>query len=135
MQSGSLAPKLSTPIEGLVQLWADICHLRGKASVAGQLKPYIARALAEPGSSVHRLVEAAPAQKDFLASYARQPTHLRLRLISEVLSEEVFCQALNIFENGMSCLAMMNKTTGIMVVKCYNMNRGVGLTLSPGVKI
>ena len=106
-------PKLSTPIEGLIQLWVDICCIRGKASLAGQLKPYLARALAEPGSSVYRLVEAAPAQKDFLAGYACQPTHLRLRLISEVLSEEVFCQALDIFQNGMSCLAMMNKAIGI----------------------
>jgi len=100
-------------IEDLIQLWVDLSCIRGEASLAYQLKPYLIRALSEPGDSVHRLIEASPALKSFLAGYIHQPIQLRHRLTSEILSNDVCRQALDIFRNGMTNLAVMNQRLGI----------------------
>lgn len=103
-------PKLDGAIEGLIQLWVDISYILGKASTADELKPYVQQALAEPGSSVHRLV--APAEEGF-RDYILQPRQVRLRRIGEFLSDEALRQALGIFQDGMCYVGTMNKMIGI----------------------
>jgi hypothetical protein len=67
---------------GLIELWADVYKtetysIKGKQFTAGQLKPYVKAALAEPGSSVQGFFEASPEIARACATYADLPTGLR----------------------------------------------------------
>ncbi|MFC2040428.1 hypothetical protein ACFLTW_04575 [Chloroflexota bacterium] len=56
-------------INGLIDLWEDICFIQGKGHKARQLKPYIQTALIEPGSVVHRLIEYLPDREEWYTHY------------------------------------------------------------------
>jgi len=69
-------------LDGLIELWADVYKtetysIKGKQFTAGQLKPYVKAALAEPGSSVQGFFEASPEIARACATYADLPTGLR----------------------------------------------------------
>jgi hypothetical protein len=57
-------------INGLIDLWEDICFVQGKGFMARQLKPHIQIALEEPGSAIHRLIEAMPDREEWYIRYA-----------------------------------------------------------------
>ena len=57
-------------INGLIDLWEDICFVQGKGFRARQLKPHIQIALEEPGSAIHRLIGAMPDREEWYTRYA-----------------------------------------------------------------
>lgn len=82
-------------LNGLVELWADvysteIYSIQGKRFTAFQLKPYVKAALAEPDSSIHRIIESDANKADACIKYGRVSARVHHnRIMQNLIREEL----------------------------------------------
>lgn len=103
-------------IKGLITLWEDICFVQGKGLLVRQLKPHIEAALAEPGSLIHRLIEAMPDHAKWYVNWSHQPTETRRKLISKAFNQKIIRETVWLFHH-LCLLARVHQCEGITVAE------------------
>lgn len=93
-------------IVGLINLWEDLLFIRGKGSAARQLKTLLQDALSEPGSYIHRLIEATPNREAWFFRYASYPVGWRRKIIGQNLSRKAIQELAWLFQRGIYYLVL-----------------------------
>lgn len=125
-------------LNGLIDLWADVYSteryfIQGKSFKAGQLKPHVKAALAEPDSSILKVIEAEPEKAAACIEYGSIPMRVRRNtiiqnLIRKELRDNEF---LYFFDGAFYLAAVLHISFGITFAEAEKrMKQSFGLILS-----
>ena len=104
-------------INSLIDLWEDANFVLGKGFQARKLKPYLQATLSEPGSIIHRLIEAAPDLTQWYISNANQPVELRRKAIAQLFVRKEVQKSAWFLIHRMQNLAILYRDEGITAAK------------------
>jgi len=96
-------------INGIITSFEDVSSLRGQEDLAQKIKPYLQGSFKEPGSFLHRLLEANPDGANQWMRYASVPSSIRRQIISQNITSKTWEDAIPIGSHGLSLLSMKER--------------------------
>lgn len=108
-------------LNGLIELWADVYSIetysiKERQFTACQLKPYVKAALAEPDSSIHRIIESDANKADACIKYGLVPARVHHnRIVQNLIRKELRDnEFLHFFDGAFYLAAVLYIRFGIM---------------------
>jgi hypothetical protein len=100
-------------ISGIITSFEDVSSLRGQEDVAQRVRPYLQGSFKEPGSFLHRLLEANPGVANQWMRYESVPSSMRRQIISQSINSKTWEDAIPIGYQSFLFLAELYKDKGI----------------------
>jgi hypothetical protein len=100
-------------ISGIISSFEDVSFLRGQEDVCQRVRPYLQGSFKEPGSYLHRLLEANPGVTNQWMRYESVPSSIRRQILSQNINSKTWEDAIPMGYQSFLFLAELYKDKGI----------------------